>query len=54
MVTWPDADPAAPAPERYALYGDRLENVALTAFRAQGSSAGVKPLVFENSKNVTP
>jgi hypothetical protein len=53
-LTWPDADPATPAPARHALYGDRLDGVALTGFRASASLPGLKPIVLENSLHVHP
>jgi polygalacturonase len=53
-VLWPDADPAAPAPERHAVYGDRLDGVAVGRVRGGASLPGVKPVVIENSTNVQP
>ena len=53
-LTWPEADPANPAPERHAFYGDRLEAVALRGFRASGSRPAVRPVVLENSTPISP
>jgi len=53
-VTWPAADPANPAPERHAIYGDRLEDVAIHGLRGTGSQPQVRPVLLENSSNVQP
>jgi polygalacturonase len=53
-VTWPDADPANPAPERQAIYGDHLEDATLAGLRVGGSLPGVKPILIENSRGVSP
>jgi hypothetical protein len=43
-----------PAPERRAIYGDRLEDVRVTALHGEASSPGLKAVVFENSTGVKP
>lgn len=46
--------PAAPAPERHAIYGDRLDGVLITGLAAAASVPGVPPVKIENSTNVKP
>ncbi len=53
-LTWPDAEAGKTAPDRHALYGDRLENVSLAGFRGAASTATTKSILIENSKNVSP
>lgn len=52
-LTWPEADPAAPAPARNVIYGDRLENAALAGVRATASVPTVEAVVIENSSHVS-
>jgi hypothetical protein len=52
-VLWP-APMKEPAPERRAIYGDRLEDVRVTALHGEASSPGLKAVVFENSTGVKP
>ncbi len=52
-IIWPPAT-KEPAPERRAIYGDRLEDVRVTALRGEASGPGFKAVVFENSTRVQP
>jgi hypothetical protein len=52
-IVWP-ATTAEPAPERRAIYGDRLDDVRVTALRGEASVPSFKAVVFENSTRVQP
>jgi polygalacturonase len=48
-TVWPEA---ANAPERSAIFGDRLQDVLISGFHGAGSTPGAKPIRIENSKEV--
>jgi hypothetical protein len=52
-LLWPDSEPGNPAPDRHAVYGDRLENAALAGLHAPASRPGLEAVVIENSRNVS-
>lgn len=51
-LAWPPAGAAASVPERFAIYGDRLEDVTLANLRAPGSTGKTRAVVIQRSKRV--
>lgn len=49
---WPEADGAADALPRHAIYGDRLDQAALAGVRASASTPSLDGVVIENSTHV--